>query len=148
MLAVVAMDLPRAIDTAVTPALTRLLTALVMTPSSCPRVLRKNHDIFDGDFVVFVGRRLDRCKILFWERDGFVLYYKRLERGRFKVPRHGETELEMTSAELAMLLDGIDFSRVTPAKLWKLSFTPFHGQVDYAASRRELKANSHSMGLP
>lgn len=82
-------------------------------------LVRKNHDIFDGDFFVFVGRRLDRCKILFWERGGFVLYYKRLEQGRFKLPRHGETELEMTSAELAMLLDGIDFSRVKPAKLWK-----------------------------
>ena len=82
-------------------------------------LVRQQHDLFDGDFFVFVGRRLDRCKILFWERGGFVLYYKRLERGRFKLPKLGEKELEISSAQLAMLLDGIDFSRVRLSQLWK-----------------------------
>lgn len=80
---------------------------------------RQNHDIFDGDLFVFVGRRRDRCKVLFWERGGFVLIYKRLEQGRFKLPEHGADEFEMTSSELAMLLDGLDFSRVQRSKVWR-----------------------------
>ena len=79
----------------------------------------KNHDLFEGDLFVFVGRRRDRCKVLFWQQGGFVLIYKRLERGRFKLPACSEQELEMTSVELSMLLDGIDFSRVQKARHWK-----------------------------
>lgn len=80
---------------------------------------RKNHDIFEGDLFVFVGKRRDRCKVLFWDRGGFVLVYKRLERGRFQLPQHQEVEFEMTSSELAMLLDGLDFSRVKRSNAWR-----------------------------
>ncbi len=80
---------------------------------------RQNHDIFEGDLFVFVGRRRDRCKVLFWERGGFVLVYKRLERGRFKLPEQRDDEFEMTSSELAMLLDGLDFSRVERSRVWR-----------------------------
>lgn len=80
---------------------------------------RKNHDIFEGDLFVFVGKRRDRCKVLFWERGGFVLVYKRLERGCFKLPQNQEIEFEMTSSELAMLLDGLDFSRVKRSNAWR-----------------------------
>jgi transposase len=80
---------------------------------------RKNHDIFEGDLFVFVGKRRDRCKVLFWDRGGFVLVYKRLERGRFKLPQYQEVEFEMTSSELAMLLDGLDFSRVKRSNAWR-----------------------------
>lgn len=82
-------------------------------------LVRERHDLFEGDLFVFVGRRKDRCKILFWERGGFVLYYKRLERGRFKLPAVVDTEVVMTGAELAMLLDGIDFSKVQKSTPWK-----------------------------
>ena len=44
-------------------------------------------DLFAGHLWVFLGRRRDRCKILFWDRGGLVLYYKRLEWGRFRTPR-------------------------------------------------------------
>lgn len=44
-------------------------------------------DIYAGHLYGFLGRRRDRCKILFWDRGGLVLYYKRLERGRFRTPR-------------------------------------------------------------
>ena len=78
-------------------------------------------ELFAGHLFVFIGKRRDRCKILFWDRGGFVLYYKRLERGRFRLaaPTGGsETHVEMDSTELAMLLDGIDFGRVRRAKHW------------------------------
>ncbi|MFZ5895583.1 MAG: IS66 family insertion sequence element accessory protein TnpB [Myxococcota bacterium] len=77
-------------------------------------------DIYAGHLFVFLGRRRDRCKILFWDRGGLVLYYKRLERGRFRMPRvtMDGRAVEMTSTELAMLLDGIDVSRVRRPDHW------------------------------
>jgi transposase len=77
-------------------------------------------DVYEGHLFVFVGRRHDRVKILFWDRGGFVLYYKRLERGRFRLPRTSEAadHVPLESAQLAMLLDGIDFSRVRSGKRW------------------------------
>jgi transposase len=82
-------------------------------------LVRLRHDIFEGDLFVFVGRRKDRCKILFWERGGFVLYYKRLERACFKLPATEDHEVVMSGGDLAMLLDGIDFSKVQKSILWK-----------------------------
>jgi transposase len=77
-------------------------------------------DPFAGHLFVFVGRRSDRCKILFWDRGGFVLYYKRLEKGRFRVPQvpPGAMSVVMDATELAMLLDGIDVSKVRRPPRW------------------------------
>jgi transposase len=73
-----------------------------------------NLNPFEGHLFVFLGKRLDRVKILVWDRNGFVLYYKRLSRGRFRMPsvRAGATRIEMDATTLAMLLDGIDVERV------------------------------------
>jgi len=78
-------------------------------------------DLFAGHLFVFLGRRGDRCKILFWDRGGLVLYYKRLERGRFRAPRITKDgrAIEMDATELAMLLDGIDVRRVRRAEHWQ-----------------------------
>jgi transposase len=78
-------------------------------------------DIFEGHLFVFVGRKGDRVKILFWDRGGFVLYYKRLERGRFRLPHVTATArtVEMDATELSMLLDGIDVSRVRRPAKWE-----------------------------
>jgi transposase len=67
-----------------------------------------------GHLFVFRSRRGDRLKILVWERDGFVLWYKRLEEGVFKLPRAGEgaRSVELRASELAMVLDGIDVSKL------------------------------------
>jgi transposase len=63
---------------------------------------------------VFRSRRGDRLKILTWDRDGFVLWYKRLEAGVFKLPRiaAGARSIELRASELAMILDGIDMSKL------------------------------------
>jgi transposase len=67
---------------------------------------------YDGHIFVFVGKSKDKVKILFWDRNGFVLYLKRLERGRFQLPAVGARtkHVEMEPAQLAMLLDGIDLN--------------------------------------
>lgn len=79
------------------------------------------HDVFSGHLYVFTGRRRDRVKILSWNRGGFVLYYKRLESGRFRWPEipAGRRELEVDATALAMLLDGIDLRRVTRPTAWE-----------------------------
>ena len=66
----------------------------------------------DGHLFVFVGKSRDKLKILFWDKNGYVVYFKRLEKGRFQLPAvDGErTKVEMEAAELAMLLDGIDLN--------------------------------------
>jgi transposase len=78
-------------------------------------------DPYAGHLFVFFGRRSDRVKILFWDRGGFVVYYKRLERGRFSLPRvsAGATHVEMDGTQLAMLLDGIDVRYVRRPATWE-----------------------------
>lgn len=69
-------------------------------------------DAYQGHLFVFVGKSKDKVKILFWDRNGFVLYLKRLERGRFQLPAVNERtkHVAMEAAQLAMLLDGIDLN--------------------------------------
>ncbi len=58
-----------------------------------------------------VGRRGDRIKLLYWDGQGFCLYYQVLERGRFPWPNAQDEAARMTSAQLAMLWEGIDWRR-------------------------------------
>jgi len=83
-------------------------------------VTERGHDVYSGYLYVFTSRRGDRIKILTWDHGGFVLYYKRLERGRFRLPevRVGQIEVELEATQLAMLLDGIDVQRVKPPRRW------------------------------
>lgn len=71
-------------------------------------------DPMSGHLFLFRSRRGDRLKILVWDRDGFVLWYKRLEVGVFKLPRRAGAarSQELRASELAMLLDGIDVGSV------------------------------------
>jgi transposase len=71
-------------------------------------------DPMSGHCFLFRSRRGDRLKVLLWDRDGFVLWYKRLEVGVFKLPRiePGARSIELRPSELAMILDGIDLSRL------------------------------------
>lgn len=64
-------------------------------------------DPFDEALFVFCNRKRDRLKILEWDGDGFWLYFKRLEKGRFRWPNEGDTEtMTLTPEELAVLLGG------------------------------------------
>ena len=71
-------------------------------------------DPLGDSLFVFRSRRGDRLKILTWDRDGFVLWYKRLEAGVFKLPRvsPGSRSVELRASELAMILDGIDMTKL------------------------------------
>ena len=71
-------------------------------------------DPFAGAWFVFRNRRGDRVKILWWDGTGYCLLYKRLEHGTFPVPRLGEGTLRLSPAELALLLDGLDWRRLGP----------------------------------
>lgn len=77
-------------------------------------------DVYAGHYFVFLSRRRDSVKILTWDNGGFVVFYKRLEAGRFRRPLTGDdaTSVQLDSTQLAMLLDGIDLTRVRRAKKW------------------------------
>jgi len=86
------------------------LAALVRDALGC--------DPLSGHLFLFISRRRDRLKILTWDRDGYALWYKRLEQGTFRMPatREGTTHVELKASELAMLLDGIDLRSVKRRK--------------------------------
>jgi transposase len=67
-------------------------------------------DPLSGHLFVFVNKRRDRIKVLYWDRDGLAVWAKRLERGTFRLPVAGAESIEMTTAELAALLAGIDLN--------------------------------------
>jgi len=81
-----------------------------------------NADPLSGHLFVFRNRRSDRVKILWWDRGGFCLWYKRLEEGTFHFPSGGTPCVEVDPAELALLLEGIELAgarrrpRFAPAK--------------------------------
>jgi len=72
-------------------------------------------DSFAKALYVFINRDRNKLRILYWEKNGFCLWYKRLERERFKWPRHlsGET-VSLSAQELNWLLDGFDLWRNKP----------------------------------
>ena len=70
-------------------------------------------DSFSGHLFVFFNKRGDKCKILFWDRTGFVVWYKRLEAGTFeKIPgKNNQASIEVDIAKLSWILEGIDLFR-------------------------------------
>jgi transposase len=78
-------------------------------------------DPLSGHLFVFVNRRSNRLKVLLWQPSGFLLLYKRLERGTFKLPRApslGHRHIEMDAAELALMIEGIDLRDAQRRKRW------------------------------
>lgn len=74
-------------------------------------------DPFSGHLFVFRNRRGDRLKILYWDRDGLALWYKRLEAGVFSFPEaNGTAQRTITAGELALILEGVDVSAARRGK--------------------------------
>ena len=78
-------------------------------------------DPFSGHLFVFRNRRGDRVKILFWDRAGFCLWYKRLEKGTFCFPSASKASVEVEAAELMLLLEGIDLRGARRRPRWQES---------------------------
>jgi transposase len=74
--------------------------------------LQLSEDPFSGQLFVFRGKAGDRIKILWWSGDGLCLFSKRLERGRFVWPQATHGSVNLSGAQLSMLLEGIDWRRV------------------------------------
>jgi transposase len=68
----------------------------------------------DGSYYVFVNRRRTHVKVLYWDGDGLAIWYKRLEKGRFVMPRAEGHRVELDRRRLAMLLEGIVPLRIKP----------------------------------
>lgn len=77
-------------------------------------------DPLSGHLFVFRSRRGDRVKILYWDRDGYALFYKRLEAGTFRFPTGAGGKLEVSAAELACLLEGLDLAGAKRSKRFAL----------------------------
>ena len=79
-------------------------------------------DGFAGHLFVFASRRKDRVKILYWDRDGFAIWAKRLEEGTYAMPSAAdamERRREITTQELAALLSGIDLQQASRRKRYR-----------------------------
>jgi transposase len=71
-------------------------------------------DAFSGALFVFGCRSRNKIKILYWDHTGFALWYKRLEKNKFKWPRHGDEILHLTAEQFDWLIRGLDISKLTP----------------------------------
>jgi transposase len=78
-------------------------------------------DPLSGHLFVYTNRRSNRLKILLWEPSGYLMLYKRLERGRFRIPmepRAGARHVELEATELALMMEGIDLRDAKRRPRW------------------------------
>jgi len=76
-------------------------------------------DPLSGQLFVFRNKRADRVKLLYWDEDGFVIVYKRLEAGTFGFPPAQAAGVEIRAADLQMLLDGVDLDSVKRSRRYR-----------------------------
>ena len=78
-------------------------------------------DPTSGPLFLFVNRRRDRLKILYWDRDGLAIWYKRLETGSFQIPAvsHDAVSIEMSPTQLSLILSGIDINSARQRKRYQ-----------------------------
>lgn len=98
---------------------------------SAPTDMRKSFDglvalaqehcrqnVLEGGLFLFVNKRRDRVKLLWWDDDGLVIWYKRLEEGTFEMPT-GESPVTLTTTQLSLLLGGIELSSAKQRKRYR-----------------------------
>jgi transposase len=87
-------------------------------------------DPLSGSLFVFLNRRRDRVKILYWGQSGFCIWYQQLEKGTYQIPDatalHDQDTLEVTRSQLSLILDGIDLSSVRQRPRFQLPREPVH----------------------
>ena len=74
------------------------------------------HDPFSGTLYAFTNRQRNKIKCVFWDHNGFVLYYKSLAEEKFKWPKRGEELVYVNGEQINWLLDGFDLAAMTPHK--------------------------------
>lgn len=72
-----------------------------------------------GAVFIFLNKSLTHVKLLYWDGDGFAMFYKRLERGRYSLPVHHAPAKELKREELMMLLEGLSFTGIKQKKRYK-----------------------------
>lgn len=82
-----------------------------------------DRNVLDGHLFLFLNRRRDRIKILWWDRDGLAVFYKRLERGSYEVPRHAADtkQLRLDVTQLSLLLNGVELDSVKHRRRYALA---------------------------
>lgn len=81
-------------------------------------------DVLEGDYFVFLNRACNRCKILLWDHDGLAIWAKRLERGRFQMPRREDAAslaIEVDRVTLAMMIGGVDLATAKRRKRYRVA---------------------------
>mgnify|MGYP002640657052 CR=1 FL=1 len=74
------------------------------------------HNPFDGGLYIFTNRHRNKIKAIFWENNGFVLYYKSLAEEKFKWPKSDDELMILTGQQINWLLDGYDINLMKPHK--------------------------------
>lgn len=79
---------------------------------------------FNGALFVFCNKRRDKLKVLYWDSTGFCLWYKRLEKDKFKWPKkHRETTIQLSTEQMDWLLRGFDIAQLKPHQLLDFNTT-------------------------
>jgi transposase len=96
-------------------------------------------DPLSGHLYVFRSRRGDRIKILYWDADGYVLWYKRLEKGGFRFPTDAAQatgHIEIKAADLMMILDGVDLASVRRQRRYSRESAEIRGEAPFRSPAR------------
>jgi transposase len=82
----------------------------------------RNHlkrDPISGDVFIFINKKRTHIKLLYWDGDGFALFHKRLERGRYAFTADNATTKQLPREELLMLLEGLSFNEMSKKKRYR-----------------------------